>query len=242
MLGSVSEVVDDIAILARLRVAEMQCHTLCDYFNLVQRFSREMKRASLDAQQKGRELISFLETASKLPIESALEIGTAAGGTFYLLCRAARSTASLLTIDLNNDWRRRVLLHLTCPKPSQKVHIIRGNSRDERTLARVKHALRSRELDILFIDGDHSFEGVRKDFELYSGLVRQGGIIAFHDIVTDYRTRYGIATVSSPCSGEVPRFWSLVKSKWRGREFVESRDQDGYGIGAIIWDSDSAKQ
>jgi hypothetical protein len=34
----------------------------------------------------------------------------------------------------------------------------------------------------LFIDGDHTYEGVRRDFEMYSPLVRKGGIIAFHDI------------------------------------------------------------
>jgi len=38
-------------------------------------------------------------------------------------------------------------------------------------------------LDFLFIDGDHTYEGVKRDFEMYSPLVRNGGIIAFHDIV-----------------------------------------------------------
>jgi len=37
--------------------------------------------------------------------------------------------------------------------------------------------------DFLFIDGDHTYEGVEGDFEMYSPLVRRGGIIAFHDIV-----------------------------------------------------------
>jgi len=39
------------------------------------------------------------------------------------------------------------------------------------------------ELNFLFIDGDHTYEGVRKNFEMYSPLVRRGGIVAFHDIV-----------------------------------------------------------
>ena len=38
------------------------------------------------------------------------------------------------------------------------------------------------ELDFLFIDGDHSYAGVKQDFEKYSGYVKRGGLIAFHDI------------------------------------------------------------
>jgi len=37
---------------------------------------------------------------------------------------------------------------------------------------------------LLFIDGDHSYEGVKKDFELWSGLVIEGGIIGFHDYMS----------------------------------------------------------
>lgn len=36
-------------------------------------------------------------------------------------------------------------------------------------------------ISLLFIDGDHSYEGVKKDFDLYSGKVSVGGYIAFHD-------------------------------------------------------------
>jgi len=36
-------------------------------------------------------------------------------------------------------------------------------------------------IDFLFIDGDHSIEGCKLDFDLYSQKIRQGGFIAFHD-------------------------------------------------------------
>lgn len=39
----------------------------------------------------------------------------------------------------------------------------------------------TRELDILFIDGDHSYKGVIRDYALFSPFVRKGGIILFHD-------------------------------------------------------------
>jgi hypothetical protein len=37
------------------------------------------------------------------------------------------------------------------------------------------------ELDLLFIDGDHSIEGCRGDYERYGGKVRVGGYLLFHD-------------------------------------------------------------
>lgn len=36
-------------------------------------------------------------------------------------------------------------------------------------------------IDLLFIDGDHSYETVQKDCELYLPLLRSGGHVGFHD-------------------------------------------------------------
>lgn len=40
-------------------------------------------------------------------------------------------------------------------------------------------------IDVLFIDGDHSYEGVKLDFDLYSTILSENGIIIIHD--TDER-------------------------------------------------------
>lgn len=37
------------------------------------------------------------------------------------------------------------------------------------------------ELDFIFIDGDHSLEGIQKDWKIFSEKLQQGGIIALHD-------------------------------------------------------------
>ena len=37
-------------------------------------------------------------------------------------------------------------------------------------------------LDLLFIDGDHSYEGVKADWDAYKSLLRPGSIVVFHDI------------------------------------------------------------
>jgi hypothetical protein len=41
-------------------------------------------------------------------------------------------------------------------------------------------------IDFLFIDGDHSYEGVKKDFELYSTILSDNGIIIIHDTDKNY--------------------------------------------------------
>lgn len=38
------------------------------------------------------------------------------------------------------------------------------------------------DIDILHIDGDHSYEGVKNDFDIWSGAVAFDGVIMFHDI------------------------------------------------------------
>lgn len=40
-------------------------------------------------------------------------------------------------------------------------------------------------IDVLFIDGDHSYDGVKKDFDLYSQIMNENGLIILHD--TDER-------------------------------------------------------
>lgn len=41
-------------------------------------------------------------------------------------------------------------------------------------------------IDLLFIDGDHSYEGVKKDFDLYSTILSDHGIIVLHDTDAEY--------------------------------------------------------
>ena len=48
------------------------------------------------------------------------------------------------------------------------------------------------ELDVLYIDGDHSYEGVKKDIEIYTPSVRVGGYVLFHDYLGEEGVRLAI--------------------------------------------------
>tara|TARA_R110002094_G_scaffold9946_3_gene19604 strand:+ start:537 stop:1208 length:672 start_codon:yes stop_codon:yes gene_type:complete len=38
-------------------------------------------------------------------------------------------------------------------------------------------------IDLLFLDGDHSYEAIRRDFEDWSPKIKNGGYLAMHDVV-----------------------------------------------------------
>jgi predicted O-methyltransferase YrrM len=42
-----------------------------------------------------------------------------------------------------------------------------------------------RPIDLLFIDGDHSYDGVRHDWEAFSGFLTEFGVTIFHDTIWD---------------------------------------------------------
>jgi len=177
------------------------------------------------------EIKNLLLILDKVKPKVILEIGTAGGGTLFLFSNIAHEEATLISVDLYQPTTKRILFRYI-KKRKQKIYLIQGDSHSIETLRKIEGILRNNRVDFLFIDGDHSYEGVKKDFEMYSPLVRKGGIIAFHDIIPDYYTKYGIKTYS--WSGEVHKFWNEVKEKYEHLEIVKDRSQDGAGIGVLF--------
>jgi predicted O-methyltransferase YrrM len=111
--------------------------------------------------------------------------------------------------------------------------VIRADSHDPQTVRSLDELRGS--VDLLFLDGDHSYDGVRADFENYAPLVRPGGLIAFHDV----------ESTNHPAS-QVDRLWTQLRNLYDTREIIDSSDDEQggrYGIGVIFWrgDDDLAK-
>jgi cephalosporin hydroxylase len=187
------------------------------------------------ASQIPEEILAFIHLAGRGEPRTLVEIGTEAGGTHLLFGRAIPSLEQTIAVDLRVRNRRSVQ---GLRRDGLKVDVIDGDSSSTEVLQRVRGALAGRAIDVLFIDGDHSYRGAMSDVLLYRPLVRSGGLVAFHDIVPDRWLRTGSA--SSAYAGEVPLVWQRVRDDFVCHEFVASWDQEGKGIGVFENDPDIA--
>ena len=185
----------------------------------------------IPSHQRKNEFCSFIDFLNRHKISVIVEIGTADSGTHLLLSELVYSQKTMIAIDL--EIRNRKSLSTINSNNDNRLSI-EGSSHSGRTHSKLLSLLKNKKIDLLFIDGDHSYEGVKKDFELYRSSVSKNGIIAFHDIVPDSFSRTGIKT--SSYVGEVPKFWNEIKKNYNYEEFIESKDQDGCGIGVIYFD------
>jgi cephalosporin hydroxylase len=187
------------------------------------------------AMQKLRELAPLVALVGSESPRVVVEIGTAGGGTFYAWCRAAAPDATIVSIDLPGgpfggaDAPADVTTLSRYGRPAQALHFLRADSHDQETRARLDEILGGRGVDFLMIDGDHSYDGVKRDFEMYEPLVAAGKPIAFHDIVPHPQ--------APAC--EVDRFWNEIKDGRPHLEFVDRDAPDQYGgIGVVYADGD----
>jgi predicted O-methyltransferase YrrM len=109
-----------------------------------------------------------------------VEIGAYAGGSACLMLQ--RPNTNVISIDIGCPINRGVVLNNTS---KYNVHgnsydYVQGDSHDPLTKESLRSIL-SKGIDILFIDGDHSYIGVHEDFNMYESMVNTGGFIIFDD-------------------------------------------------------------
>src|SRR4051794_4266291 len=113
-----------------------------------------------------------------------VEIGRFKGGSTIIFASALADGVELWSYDLHvalrADMPGDVLdAELTAALEryglADKVHLVVGDSR--------KVPFPADDIEFLFIDGNHSYEGAKADYERWSALVRGGGHLLFHDAV-----------------------------------------------------------
>jgi predicted O-methyltransferase YrrM len=185
---------------------------------------------SIRPVQVRSELIELAKLVRAQRPRTMLEIGSATGGTLFVLCQMADPQATVVSIDLpgaafgGGYGAYRIPIMRRLKQQGQKLHLMRTNSHSVETSLRLQGILQNAKIQFLFIDGDHSYDGVKQDFEMYSPLVAPGGIIGFHDIVK--------APVAA--GGEVNIFWNEIKPGFRHREIIADSNQVTCGIGLLF--------
>lgn len=160
------------------------------------------------ASQEDAELAWLLEAAAVWDPRSILEIGVARGGLTSRLCRAFPEAAVAAIDPALPAWHPDLGM----------VRWLPGSSSDP---AVIERASAWAPFDLVFIDGDHSYEAVRSDWETYWPLTRTA--LCFHDIV------------DGPETAGVPRLWREIKARpFIVREIVADWKQGWAGIGVVL--------
>ena len=184
--------------------------------------------APVQPNQYAVEFMDFLAYITDRRPRRILEIGICDGGTLYQWMIAVEQGGIICGIDSpGSAWgkpesAKPVRWQGWADKFGVKLEILLANSHDRSSF---EWARERSPFDLVFIDGDHSFDGACQDFEDYSKLVIKGGIVALHDIL--YHP-------GDPLIG-VYKLWQDIKTHFKTVEFLSDPYQKERGIGVCLF-------
>ncbi|WP_255150141.1 class I SAM-dependent methyltransferase [Halorarius halobius] len=207
----------------------------------------------LTALQLRDELLELARNVQQHEPKVILEIGTANGGTFYTWCRHVQSLEHIVSLDLpggrfGGGYNQKKTEIFKTFSDDATMDFIRDDSHNETTLERIKmDVVGENKVDFLFIDGDHSYEGVKSDFQMYKNLMSDDGLVAFHDIVFHPDNQSAVKEIARRSDAEdrhlewgsahpgvnVHQFWQEIREKYTTDEIISHPDQTWGGIGLI---------
>lgn len=186
--------------------------------------SRAAQPGGLDVGQWEYELSELVKIFKWHAPLVTVELGVWQGGTLREWLRYAPKTGHVIGIDQNEsdpafvEWAKAA---------GVRYDYICGNTHADSTLTTLERMLDGRPIDFLFIDADHTETGVTRDFVTYGPYVRDGGIIALHDILDPHPSR-------NQDHIRVSRLWERIRrAGYVTRELVAHPDQDWGGIGVV---------
>ena len=161
------------------------------------------------------ELVNYLHNHGRQFLKSVVEIGTFKGGTLWMFSQLAAEGATIVSIDLPGGdfgggsteielgWIKDSL------RKDQKSHFIRKSSQELSTKDELVDILGNQKIDLLFIDGDHSYEGVQKDTRVATSKVKNGGVLVFNDYMPWSIFEFQPYGVMATANQLINKGWSL---------------------------------
>lgn len=168
------------------------------------------------ALQKPSELAWMIEKVEAIVPRVVVEVGCDAGGTLYVWRGLA---PVVLGIDLPGGP-----FGTGRPLVTHGATMILGDSHDLRVKNAAQGFIGDDGADVMFLDGDHTFNGVQQDVEMYAPLLHPGGLLVLQDIRDHHRPDVGVHLV-----------WKALKEEFQTEEYIADDDQDWAGIGIATW-------
>lgn len=128
------------------------------------------------------------DLVAELQPKTVVELGTQTGVSYFCFCQSARENGISMHGYAVDTWEGDA--H-TKAYDDEIWNAVKSHNdehyADMSTLLRMRfeeavHRFEPESIDLLHIDGYHTYEAVRGDFELWYPKVRPGGIVLFHDI------------------------------------------------------------
>lgn len=149
-----------------------------------------------------------------------VEIGGYFGGTLWALDQLREKPGHLICVDLL------VMDGKMEGAAGVDYELVQADSHDPATRQRVEELLAGDPVDFLFIDGDHSLAGATADWDMYSPLVRPGGVVAFHDT--------GIEHENQSAHEVIPLWLRLTETHDTVHIFGTHEENHWGGIGVVF--------
>jgi len=166
------------------------------------------------ASQRQDELAAVVGVVAEIEPQVIVEIGCDAGGTLFCW-RQVCDTVFGITLE-DNSWPTGGQSYLL---DTHSATVLRGDSHDPASKAWLQGQLAGRPVDVLHIDGDHSYDGVNADYETYAPFVRDGGLVLVHDVFNQWDKRV-----------EVHRWWA---ERFPDAQTISSKRSRPIGFGVI---------
>lgn len=143
------------------------------------------EKPAMETFQTPFELERMLALFAEKKPARVLEIGSWQGGTLWHWLQTAKVVVSVDDVmRCAGDWQR------WADESKAKLHLLQGFSQ---TPEIIEQAAALGPYGFMLIDGDHTYDAVKADWENYRSMMEPGGIMLFHDILP--RPGYGVDLV-----------------------------------------------
>lgn len=176
------------------RAAELHARALADMAENPLAWEPRLRAYSLDeafertVAANGQAYYRYLHSLVRVLLpRTVLELGTCQGGSALFMLLALPEGSTLTTLDLGNRHPE----YLDPVREDPRLRVESGDSRDPATYQR----LGLKEVDLLFLDTEHTAAQLEREWELCRPLLAEGAVVVLDDIYLN----------------DVPRFWEALE-------------------------------